>query len=248
MEIIDSHLYIGNISDTEIVTANEVRSHLTAMGVAKGLVMPIAMRGGNDDWETHRTLYQEAIAVGFDVALYVNTQMLAQSENLAKFWIFPFKALKIHPDAVDFSTQRIEQVCSIAEKNKLPLMIHTGADESCRCERFRPFIQNHPKLTFVLCHARPSEEAFPMMREFPNLLIDTAFLPFKELASNISEEIEDRIMFGSDFPVNRWFPHLGDEVQWYQKQISDIQDKLSEKKAKKILYENFKQLYKGNCK
>ena len=245
MKIIDSHLHIGNISDTEIVTPAHVKEFLTSMGVDNGLVMPVALRGGNDDWKKHRTLYKESIAVGFNVALYVNTQMLAQSEDLAKFLILPFKALKIHPDAVVFSSQQIEQVCSIAEKNRLPLMIHTGADESCHCERFRPFIKNHPKLIFVLCHARPSEEAFSMMREFSNLWIDTAFLPFNDWAANISKDIEDRIMFGTDFPVNRWFPHLGNEQQWYANQISDIRKILGKSISEKILHDNFCKLYKS---
>ncbi|MCQ2271514.1 MAG: amidohydrolase family protein [Bacteroidales bacterium] len=244
MEIIDSHLHIGNISDTGIVTANEVRSHLTAMGVANGLVMPIAMRGGNDDWETHKALYKEALALDFDVALYVNTNMLESSKDLSHYLTFPFKALKTHPDAVDFSDEQIERVCSVAETNGLPLMIHTGADDCCHCERFRPFIKNHPYLVFVLCHARPSNEAFPMMREFHNIWIDTAFLPFRELAANISEDIENRILFGTDFPANRWFPHLGKENEWYQRQIDGIQDKFPEKTAEKILSRNFKKLYK----
>jgi predicted TIM-barrel fold metal-dependent hydrolase len=246
MSIIDSHLHIGNISDKDIVTPADVKIFLASVGVNNGLVMPVALRGGYDDWEKHSILYEEAIGLGFHIALYVNPTMLDLSEDLSQFLIYPFKALKIHPDAVDFSNQQIEIICAIAEKNELPLMIHTGFDKTCHCERFRPFIQNHPKLIFVFCHARPSEEAFPMMREFPNLWIDTAFLSFNELVSNISKDVEDRILFGTDFPVNRWFPHLGDERKWYANQISLIRCTLDKTIARKIFYDNYCRLYKGN--
>ena len=246
MNIIDSHLHIGNISDTIIVTPTDVKTFLTSVGVDNGLVIPVALRGGCDDWEKHSILYEEAIGLGFHIALYVNPTMLDLSEDLSQFLIYPFKALKIHPDAVAFSERHIEQVCHIAERNSIPLLIHTGFDKTCHCERFRPFIQNHPKLIFVFCHARPSEEAFPMMREFPNLWIDTAFLSFKELLFNISKDVEDRILFGTDFPVNRWFPHLGDERKWYANQISLIRCTLDKTVAQKIFHDNYCRLYKGN--
>lgn len=243
MNIIDSHLHIGNISDTDIVTPKQVKSFLTSMGVSNGLVMPAALRGGNDDWEIHKKLYEEAIDDGFNVALYVNTKMLTQSKDLDRYFISPFKALKIHPDAVAFSNQQIEQVCTIAEKRMVPLMIHTGANESCRCNRFRPFILNHPELTFVLCHARPADEAFLIMRECLNVWIDTAFLNFSDLLDNISKDVEDRIMFGTDFPVNRWFPHLGEDYHWYANQISQIQETLSKDIAEKLFYKNYFELF-----
>lgn len=246
MNIIDSHLHIGNISDKDIVTPADVKTFLASVGVNNGLVMPVALRDGYDDWEKHSVLYEEAIKLGFYTALYVNPTMLDLSEDLSQFLIYPFKALKIHPDAVAFSERHIEQVCHIAERNSIPLLIHTGFDKTCHCERFRPFIQNHPKLIFVFCHARPSEEAFPMMREFPNLWIDTAFLSFNELVSNISKDVEDRILFGTDFPVNRWFSHLGEERKWYANQIYQIRRTLSETIARKIFYDNYCRLYKGN--
>lgn len=244
MSIIDSHLHIGNISDTIIVTPTDVKTFLTSMGVDDGLVIPVALRGGCDDWKKHSILYEEAIELGFHTALYVNPTMLDLSKDLSQFLIYPVKALKIHPDAVAFSERHIEQVCHIAERNSIPLLIHTGFDKTCHCERFRPFIQNHPKLIFVFCHARPSEEAFPMMREFPNLWIDTAFLSFKELLFNISKDVEDRILFGTDFPVNRWFPHLGEEHKWYANQISQIRCTLNKTVAQKIFHDNYCRLYK----
>lgn len=243
MEIIDSHIHIGNLSDTEFVTPEQVREQLTAWGVTGGLVMPIAMRGGGDDWVKHKALYTSASNIGFDLALYVNTDMLRQSPNLSDYLLFSFKALKIHPDAVSFSTREIHQICDIATSLNLPLMIHTGANDCCHAGRFETFIQQYPELKFVLCHARPSAEAFPLMMKYPNVWIDIAFLPFHDLSVNFTKDIEDRILFGTDYPANRWFPHLGDETEWYQQQITSIIKTFPSEVAGKMLCQNYNRLF-----
>lgn len=244
MRIIDSHLHIGNLSDTELVTPEQVKEDLARFGVTGGLVMPFAMRGGGDNWEVHEQLYRTALDAGFDIALYVNTDMLQLSDDLSLYHHFPFNALKIHPDAITFSYYDIHRICEIALTLKLPLMIHTGADDCCRSGRFEPFVKQYPKLTFVLCHARPAEEAFQMMKRFENVWIDTAFLSFGDLKSNLTPEIEDRILFGTDFPANRWFPHLGDEARWYKEQITNIKNTFPLQLASKILFDNYQKLYK----
>ncbi len=244
MKVIDSHLHIGNLSDTELVTPKQVKDDLARFGVTGGLVMPFAMRGGGDDWEMHEQLYRKALDTGFDIALYVNTDMLQLSEDLSLYLHLPFKALKIHPNVVSFSDCDLHHICELALSLKLPLMIHTGADDCCRSGRFEPFVKQYPKLTFVLCHARPAEEAFPIMKRFENVWIDTAFLSFEDLKSNLTPEIEDCILFGTDFPANRWFPHLGDEARWYKEQITNIKNTFPLQLASKILFDNYQKLYK----
>jgi len=243
MKIIDAHLHFGHLSDSEYVTPKEVKEFLTRMNVSHGFVMSTPAKGGNDNMEQNEQWYAEAQKEGLGLILYANATMVRTDPTLKSYLKFPFQAIKIHPWQDNYTDEDVEIACKAVENLGLPLMIHTGYDDVCHCERFRPFIKNHPNLIFVLCHARPSEEAFPMMREFPNLWVDTAFLPFRELAANISEDVEDRIMFGSDFPANRWFPFLGEETAWYMKQITDIQEKFSEKTAEKILYGNFERLY-----
>ena len=122
-------------------------------------------------------------------------------------------------------------------------MIHTGANDCCHAGRFETFIQQYPELKFVLCHARPSAEAFPLMMKYPNVWIDTAFLPFHDLSVNFTKDIEDRILFGTDYPANRWFPHLGDETEWYQQQITSIIKTFPSEVAGKMLCQNYNRLF-----
>lgn len=237
MKIHDSHLHIGNISDSEMVTPHEVREFLNRMGVQGGLAMPVALRGGGDNVELHQQLYKEAQEEGLEVALYVNKEMLAASPDLSAYWNFPFKAIKIHPDAVRFTDEELEAVCSAAYHDYfVPLMIHTGADEWCRAGRFESLIKSCHDVgeTVILCHARPAEEAFALLEKYANVWIDTAHLPLEELMTRLTPKVGRRCLFGSDIPTNRWFPHLGDEIEWYKHQLEVI-SQLSEK----IIGENF---------
>lgn len=224
MKIYDAHLHIGNISDTEVVSPREVREFLTRMGVEGGLAMPVALRGGGDNMELHQQLYKEAQDEGFEVALYVNKEMLATSPDLSAYWNFPFKAIKIHPDAVRFTEKELELVRLAAIDMFVPLMIHTGADECCNAGRFESLIESCYKVgeTVILCHARPADEAFDLLDKYANVWIDTAYLPLGELQSRLNPRNERKILFGSDFPTDRWFPHLGDESDWYRKQTETI--------------------------
>lgn len=243
MKIIDSHLHIGKLSDTELVTPEQVRKQLSDWGVSGGLVLPFAMRGGGDDWESHCRLYHAAADIGFDLALYVNIEMLKESLDLSDYLLFPFKALKIHPDAIILSDQFIHHICEISIFLELPLMIHTGANDCCRSGRFEPFIRQYRNLTFVLCHARPSEDAFSLLMKYPNVWVDTAFLPSRDLETDLTADVDDRVLFGTDFPANRWFPHLGDETEWYQRQITSIIKSFPSDVAEKILYKNYNRLF-----
>lgn len=244
MKIFDAHTHIGNISDTEIVSPEEVKTFLATLGVSPGMAMPVALRGGGDNMELHQKLYQEAIAQGFDVALYVNAEMIDNYPDLSSYLNYPFKALKIHPDAVRFSTKQLHTICGTAEKLHLPLMIHTGGNEWSRAGIYETFVRQYPLVTFVLCHARPAEEAFPLLNAYSNVWIDTAFLPFEDLKKRITTDNENRILFGTDYPVNRWHPQLGDETNWYAQQIVNIENCFSERIAQKILCDNYLSLFK----
>ncbi len=191
--------------------------------------------------ELHQQLYKEAQEEGLEVALYVNIEMLAASPDLSAYWNYPFMAIKIHPNAVRFTTvEELEKVhCAAIDKFE-PLMIHTGADDWCRASRFESLIKSCCEMgeTVILCHARPpAEEAFMLLNKYANVWIDTAHLPLEELQSRLSPKNDRRILFGSDFPNNRWFPHLGGETDWYKRQVKTI-SQLSEK----VIGENFELL------
>ena len=243
MVIYDSHLHMGHLSDSLTVSPSEVMDFIHRHGVRGGVIMPTVCRGGNDNLKFHKLMYDMAIKRGFKIMLYVNYEVLSQLRMWKREDFSHFSGMKIHPDAVDFNDKELEEVCRIASQINLPLLIHTGDKDSCKSSRFEKKKKKHPEILFLLCHARPAYEAFHLLDKFKNVWIDTSFLPIEELRNRLSNMNEDRILFGTDFPVNRWYEELGDEDEWYKGQIEDIKESFSPETANKILGLNFEKMY-----
>lgn len=238
---------MGYLSETQMVCPSEVYDFIRNHNVDGGAIMPMAKCGGFDNLAFHQELYETAFSLGFDLLLYVNHQVLSMLIN-GTFPIERFCGMKIHPDAVPFTDEEIGRVAHIAMLNNMPLLIHTGSKDSCHSSRFECVIKKYPKLIFVLCHARPAVEAFYLMKKYMNVWIDTSFLPFDELNRHFSDDNVDRILFGSDFPANRWYKEIGDEDEWYEKEIRTIKDSFNDLNASKILYQNYIKLFKIKTK
>jgi len=241
--LFDSHLHVGVLSDDIVIHPNEIKSFVRQYGVKGGLIMPTAHVGGDDNTELHEILYSEALNSGFQIALYLNFDVLKRLKESSCDNKFPFSAFKIHPEAVDYSDKDLDDICSVISGMRKPLLIHTGGIECAHASRFESIIRKNKQQTFILCHGRPIEEAFLLLNKYDNVWIDTAFLSIEKIKAYVSEYNEDRIIFGSDYPINRWFSELADDEEWYQKQIKDISDNLSFHVSEKVLCKNYLKLF-----
>ena len=243
LEVYDSHLHMGMLSDKCIVHPREVLSFIRKHHVKGGIIMPTARIDGGDNLALHESLYGESISIGFQVALYVNSDILSLYDKHGLDAKYPYCALKIHPEAINYTDKEIEIACHMAMELKKPLYIHTGGNPNCQSSRFERYIEKYPKQIFVLCHCRPYDETANLMKKCKNVWVDTAFLSFEKVKSLVFKGYEDRILFGSDYPINRWFEELTDDDIWYQKQIIDISENLSLIVSEKILYKNYMNLF-----
>ena len=241
--VYDSHLHVGVLSDGIVIHPNEIKSFVSQYGVKGGLIMPTARLSGDDNLELHDMLYGEALNCGFLVALYMTFDVLKKLKEGCCNAIYTFSAFKIHPEAVDFSDKDLDDICTAIGGMKKPLLIHTGGIECAHASRFENIIRKNKQQTFVLCHGRPSEEAFMMLNKYDNVWVDTAFLSIDKIKTYISEFNEDRILFGSDYPINRWFSEHTDDEKWYNKQIKDISESFPFRVSEKILCKNYLKLF-----
>ena len=207
--------------------------------------MPTAHVGGNDNLELHDKLYSEALNSGFQIALYLNFDVLNGLKEGDYDVNYPFSAFKIHPEAVDYSDYDLDDICIVIGGMKKPLLIHTGGIMCAHASRFESIIRKYKQQIFILCHARPSEEAFLLLNKYDNVWVDTAFLSIEKLKAYVSEFNDDRILFGSDYPINRWFSEYMDDEKWYGKQIKDISECFPFRVSEKILCKNYLELF-GN--
>lgn len=243
MTICDSHIHVGALSESEIVFPHDCCEFYQRHNIHKCCVIPTAKVDGGDDLLLHKQLYQEAQAFGFMSILYVNYEVLELLKSKRLTLGTNFGGIKIHPDAIDITDDFLNDVCRIADEVSMPLLIHTGGRECSRARRFLKWIVKFPSLIFILCHARPEEDAFLLLDNYQNVWIDTAFVPIDVLQKHVNTSNYKRILFGTDYPINRWYNNDESDDVWYDMQVSAIERSFSEDIAKSILYQNFTNLF-----
>jgi predicted TIM-barrel fold metal-dependent hydrolase len=123
----------------------------------------------------------------------------------------PYKGIKIHPlaDRWDLSdTKKLEiahDIFEYAGQHKLPVLIHTGPNGVDAPAAFSRFFSLCSETKCILAHCRPTEETIPLLREYPNVYGDTAFLPEENVRKIADENLTHKILPGSDFPITHYF-------------------------------------------
>lgn len=85
----------------------------------------------------------------------------------------------------------------------VPVLLHTGDWDSCHAGVFEKVIVANPDLKFVLAHGRPIDETINLMKIFTNVWTDTAFMPIEDIKKLVHVGLTDKVMFGSDLPINK---------------------------------------------
>ena len=115
---------------------------------------------------------------------------------------------------------------SIAKKLNVPVLLHTGEDRVCSPFSFQPLIKNNPDLTFVLAHGRPLDETIRILLEYPNTMTDTAFMPVDDVNRLVEVGLEDRVLFGTDAPINMLYNETTSTADSIKESIDSLQRKL----------------------
>lgn len=119
-----------------------------------------------------------------------------------------WQGVKIHSEAhPEWSRNRelLQRGLDVARKLKVPVIFHTGNFECCHAGLFKKTIQEYSDLTFVLAHGRPLDETIDILKSCRNTYVDTAFMPMTDLKGLVAEGLSDRILFGTDAPINKVF-------------------------------------------
>lgn len=158
-----------------------------------------------------------------------------------------WRCLKIHPQLhpttwVNYSLE-LQQVVSLSSELKIPLLIHTGEREGCNPLLYEKAFVNNPNITFILAHGRPLQETIEMMKKYPNVWVDTAFMPTENIVMLCNEKLSDRVLWGTDYPIPRYYyPNL-DMKEYYLNLVHRLQDAVKPDDFEKITRTNFKILF-----
>lgn len=145
-----------------------------------------------------------ALAPGCAVpVLWVTPQMLQASRDLTQYDVMAYAALKVHGfDAWDAQQRGISRLCAIARERHWPVLFHTGGAKECEAGMYGNVCAAFPGVSVVLYHGRPVEQAIDVCKRFPNAWIETSFMPMTWIKRTVREVGPERILFGSDFPLD----------------------------------------------
>lgn len=120
----------------------------------------------------------------------------------------------------------------IARKLNVPVLIHTGNENCCHARLFKRIIEENKDLTFVLTHGRPIDETIDVLRCCNNSYVDTAFMPMSDIKLLVKSGLSERILFGTDAPINRVFfkdmstsDYIKEQIKQFQEALGDDADR-----------------------
>ena len=115
--------------------------------------------------------------------------------------------LKFHPycSQVRISDSRMNAYYALAEKLRLPILVHTANDVYSSIVELGKVAKRFPKVRFIAAHMELCSDhqiAIEVMKKHPNIYGDTAWVPFEVAYQALREVGEDRLMFGTDNPID----------------------------------------------
>ncbi|MBQ9671725.1 MAG: amidohydrolase family protein [Prevotella sp.] len=119
-----------------------------------------------------------------------------------------WQGVKMHWEAHHewyYNRKLTAKALDVARKLNVPVLLHTGNFKKCHANVFKPFCLENPDMTFVLAHGRPLDEAIDVLKNCQNAMVDTAFMPPHDVMLLAENGFTDRILFGTDAPINLLF-------------------------------------------
>lgn len=203
----DVHIHVGHFEGGLYFSPSQVVDDMRALGVKRWVVSSTST--GNVPFPLVRKEIEEVLELSGGEALpflWVRPEMLMRSRDLAHYFFCEFRGLKVHgyqgwnPDG-----RALRRVFAIAAERGLPVMLHTGGRPWCEAGAYRKICREFWRVPTLLAHGRPVEQTIEVMQDCPNVYADTAFMPVKDIARLQTSGLTSRTLFGSDFPVMRFF-------------------------------------------
>lgn len=131
-----------------------------------------------------------------------------------------------HPEWF-YNKKLLHNALEVARWLEVPVLLHTGVFKECHAGIYKELCLSYNDLTFVLAHGRPLDETIDVLSSCTNTLVDTAFMPASEVKQLADLGFSDRILFGTDAPINLLFHKNISTSEYIVNCISELQKVLS---------------------
>lgn len=244
----DAHIHIGQFYN-KCLFPKKLVAYLDSIGVSR-----FAVSSTTTCEENYKKIIEE----------FKQLLNIADNRCLPVLWITPrmistravfsmfeqgihWKCLKIHPQLHPTEwgkgSANLNFVASMALVWRIPLLIHTGEMAGCYPFEFDDIISRRSDVTFILAHGRPISQTVEMMKKYPNVWCDTAFMPTENIVKLCKENLSERVLWGSDYPIPKYYYPDMDMKTYYLDLVQKLKDSVSQECFEMITHKNFESLF-----
>ena len=238
--MIDVHVHVGHFNDGLYFSPEEISQAMKSLNISRCYFSSTST--GSVPFREVRREIESLVELSGGRAvpfLWVSPGMLRHSRDLKPYLYREFAGLKVHGlQGWQPYGKEIRRVLSIARDKNLPVLLHTGEHEVCRAGVYINICREFHDVKIILAHGRPIDECIAVMKECPNAWADTAFMPVEDIVRLRNEGMISRVLWGSDFPVMRYFYDIPPE-EYYRQRVDEARTALGEADFTRITQENF---------
>lgn len=225
----DIHTHYGPYGDYEF-SPEEVLQKFKDIGLKRVGIMQTPMKSDVYMPDNHKLLDIISLANGeIEILpiLMTSPAMIKNDPSFSKVQDIPYKIIKVHPYAHNWAKypNLVEILLNHAKAKSMPLMIHTGYDES-EPQNFEKWYKKYPEIMFILAHGKPFDQALAMIKKYKNVWIDISFTDISEIHKIITKTNSDtkRFLFATDMPINEIFFDIS-TIDYLESRIFEIIEK-----------------------
>lgn len=122
-----------------------------------------------------------------------------------------------------YNRKLLQSALNVARQLRVPVLLHTGDSKECHARVFLEICTNNQDLNFVLAHGWPIDETMEILSRCNNVYVDTAFMPIEDVLALVKNHFTQRVLFGTDAPINLLFYKEMSTVQYIQYCLSILQ-------------------------
>lgn len=242
--LIDHHTHIGQFYDFYTSPSDLIRI-MDSAGVEQFACSSTTICEGDYD-KVLSEMSELQMSAGHRLlpVLWIVPQML-QDNGLQRFLDsgIRWRMLKIHPQLHPLEWQsggdNLRKVLRLAKQMHVPLLIHTGEFAGCYPSLFERAIRYNPSVMFILAHGRPIDETITLLQRYPNVLIDTAFMPVEHIAELCQRGLSHKILWGTDIPIQKYYNRSENLIDYYQNCLRELKTAITIEQYETILTNHF---------
>lgn len=134
-----------------------------------------------------------------------------------------------------YNRKLLHNALEVARWMNVPVLLHTGDFKECHANVFGEICKHYDDLSFVLAHGWLIDETIDLLLKCSNVRVDTAFMPTEDVKTLCDNEFTNRILFGTDAPINMLFYKDITTSDYIKGCIAKLKETLTSKQFERIM-------------